>query len=55
MANGLNRRLFLENGPTLFADSDRAARTTSDAYRILRQAKRSTAANCNAANRTAAA
>ena len=41
MANELNRRLFLENGPAVLADSDRAARTTSDAYRILREAEHS--------------
>ena len=52
---GLNRRLFLENGPAAFAESGREARATSDAYRILRQARLVAASNCNAENCTAAA
>jgi hypothetical protein len=40
----LNKRLFVENGPTSYAEAAREARATSDAYRLLRQAK-----NCGAA------
>ena len=51
----LNRRLFVENGPAAFAESAREARATSDAYRLLRQAKLAAAAACDAENRKAAA
>ena len=34
-----NRRLFVENGPAAYAEAAREARATSDAYRVLRQAK----------------
>ena len=44
----LDRRLFVENGPTAYAESAREARATSDAYRLLRQAKLA-AAECLAA------
>ncbi|HMI41480.1 MAG TPA: hypothetical protein VK485_09660 [Sphingomicrobium sp.] len=50
----LNRQLFVENGPTAYAETAREARATSDAYRLLRQAKLSAAA-CIAASRKAAA
>jgi len=55
MAYGLNRRLFLENGPAVFADIARTALATSDAYRLLRQARLAAAANCNAPDCNAAA
>jgi len=50
----LDRRLFVENGPTAYAESAREARATSDAYRLLRQAKLA-AAECLAATRKVAA
>ena len=50
----LNRRLFVENGPAVSAESAREARATSDAYRLLRQAKPADA-NCTTATCTASA
>jgi len=49
----LNRRLFVENGPAALAERFREGRTTSDAFRVLRQAEIAALATCYAGNCTA--
>ena len=55
MTYHLNRGLFVENGATVLAERDRAARAASIAYHLLRGARPVAEATCPASGYCAAA
>lgn len=48
MTYHLDRGLFVENGAAILAERDRAARASSIAYHLLRNARRAAAPACPA-------